>query len=394
MIRFLQFILGLGLAYHYALLVAGRWQRRSAIRHQAGSPTPVKIAVAIPAHNEETTIASTIAALQRQTYPVANYAIHVVADYCQDNTASVAVAAGATVHIRQEGPRGRKGYAVDWLIRRLLADPANYDAIAIFDADSQVDPAFLAVAAASLQAGARILQGQHCIANPDDSTFTLLADADMRLNNLLRNQAKQHLGLSARLMGDAMVFRRNVLETHPWMGADSLTEDRDYGLFLVTQGIRIHYAPEARSFGQAAPRWRDATPQRLRWYGGAFALQRRYLPRMAYLGVVGCNADALDKLLELGLPPFSLLAAGSTTLWLWNRVWGAEGEDRLPCSPGALLTLLAALFPLFGLWAARAPATTYRALLIGPVYIVWRIWLSVWSRVRYRRVEWVRTARR
>lgn len=383
-------ILSLGLGYHYFLLAAGRFLGRT--QPAAPEDNLLRTAILVPAHNEEASIGATVARLRGQDYPPSRYDVHVVADHCQDGTATAAAAAGAEVRERTDGPRGRKGYAVDWLVRRLLADSRDYDAIAIFDADSRVDPGFLAAATAALAAGAAVVQGQHVISNPEATIFTSLADADMRLNNLLRNQAKENLGLSARLMGDAMVFRRGILERHPWIGAESLTEDRDYGLFLVTQGVRIHYAPNARSFGQAAAAWKDATPQRLRWYGGAFDLQRRYLPRLTRQVVATGSPDALDKLLELALLPFSLLAAGSVLLWAWELALPG-GRRRLRASPGAVLSVLAALFPALGLLAARAPARSFRALLVGPAYVAWRVWLAVWSRLGYRRLTWVRTRR-
>jgi cellulose synthase/poly-beta-1,6-N-acetylglucosamine synthase-like glycosyltransferase len=257
-----------------------------------------------------------------------------------------------------------------------------------------VDPAFLAAVAPRLAAGAQVVQGRHVIANPDASRFTALADADMRLNNRIRNQAKENLGLSARLMGDAMVFRREIPERYPWVGAKSLTEDRDYGLYLVTQGVRIRFAPDAVSVGQAVARWNDATPQRLRWYGGAFDLQRRYLRALASLVWRQRNLDAFDKLLELTLPPFSLLALGSVLLLAVQGLlaW-LGGQPILWAAISAGLVGLAVLFPFLGLAATGAPRPAYRALLAGPVYILWRVWISLRVRLRPRSITWIRTRR-
>jgi cellulose synthase/poly-beta-1,6-N-acetylglucosamine synthase-like glycosyltransferase len=345
-----------------------------------------------PAHNEQDVIGATVLRLRQIDYPPDLFDIHVVADHCTDNTAAAAEAAGAFVHVRTDEPAGRKGYAVDWLIKRLLADPRRYDAIVVFDADSRVDPQFLAAVQPLLAAGAQVVQGRHVIANPDSSRFSALADADMRLNNRLRNQAKENLGLSARLMGDAMVFHRQVLEQHPWMGAQSLTEDRDYGIYLATQGVRIRYTPAAVSSGQAVARWTEATPQRMRWYGGAFDLQRRYLRTLWTLTWRQRSWDAFDKLLELALPPFSLLALGAAALLVLQLVLVALAVR--PASSlwwPAALTLLAVLFPFLGLLATGAPPKAYSALLVGPFYVLWRVWIGVWVRLRYRTLSWSRT---
>lgn len=383
-------VIAAGLAYHYFLLVAG--QERKPSRFDDAAAPGLRFALMSPAHNEQDVIGATVQRLRQLDYPSELFDVHVVADHCTDNTAAVAEAAGALVHVRTDEPRGRKGYAVDWLIERLLADPRRYDAIVIFDADSRVDPQFLLAVQPLLAAGAQVVQGRHVIANPGSSRLSALADADMRLNNRIRNQAKENLGLSARLMGDAMVFRRQVLEQHPWIGAQSLTEDRDYGIYLATQGVRIRYTPDASSSGQAVTRWQEATPQRMRWYGGAFDLQRRYLRTLWTLTWRQRSGDAFDKLLELALPPFSMLALGSVALLALHLVLvvlGIQPSSRLWWPAG--LILLAGLFPFLGLIATGAPAKAYSAMLVGPFYVLWRVWIGFWVRLRYRTLSWSRT---
>lgn len=385
-------VIGAGLAYHYLLLIAGCFRPRN--KTIASKEATFRFAIAIPAHNEAGVIAATVQQLQRMAYPADYFDVHVVADHCTDDTVAVAQAAGAEVHVRNDGPRGRKGYAVDWLIQRLLADPRGYDAIVVFDADSRVDACFLREVVPYLAAGAPVVQGRHVIANPNASRFAALADADMRLNNHIRNQAKENLSLSARLMGDAMVFRREVLARHPWIGAGSLTEDRDYGIYLVTQGVRIRFASEAVSMGQAVARWQDATPQRLRWYGGAFDLQRRYVRKLASRAVRLGDLDALDKLLELTLPPLSLLVLGSVLLLSTQTLlsW-LTGQSMIWLVISMGLVGAAGLFPFLGLIATGAPRADYSALLMGPFYVLWRVKIALSVRLRPGRVSWVRTRR-
>ena len=384
-------IIALGLAYLYFLLIVGRPSRSST--HSDGLQLTSRIAVAVPALNEAGVIGASVQNLRNIEYPANLFDIHVVADHCTDTTAEVARAAGAEVHVRNEGPRGRKGFALDWLIRRLLEDPRQYDVIVVFDADSRAEPEFLLSASQRLADGALVVQGQRIISNPSTSLFTTMDDADMRLNNRIRNQAKDNLGLSARLMGDGMVFHRDVLEQHPWVGVQSLTEDRDYGIYLATQGVRVRFAPAARSLSQGVAHWKDATPQRLRWYGGAFDLQRRYLPTLWKLAWRG-NWDALDKFLELALPPFSMLALGSAALFLLQILLALviDWPIWLLVTSG-LLVLAAIAFPYLGLMATGAPARSYKAMLVGPFYAVWRVGIGIWVRLRYRSLTWVRTRR-
>ena len=235
-------------------------------------------------------------------YPAGQFDIHVVADHCKDETAQIATASGAICHERNEEPRGRKAYALQWLLERIIASEKAYDAIIVFDADSHVDPDFLLHMDQALSSGRPVWQGKHVILDPKKSHYSGLADVDMRINNLLRNQARERLGLSCRLMGDAMCFSTAVIREYGWP-AESLGEDREYGLYLLTQGIRIGFAPDAISSGQAAPGWKDATSQRVRWYGGVFQIQKEFGTRLLHLWLRKGNWAAFDQALELWLPP-------------------------------------------------------------------------------------------
>ena len=389
LIALVEIGLSLDLAYLYLLLLAGKLPARRAASPEAGRC--LRFAVAIPAHDEASVIGRTVSSLRHLDYPVHQFDVHVVADYCEDDTARIALDAGAIVHERHAGPRGRKSFALEWLLAALVQDPRRYEAIVVMDADSQVAPGCLRIFNEKLLAGAQVVQGRHVIVNPGASVFAALADVDMRLNNRIRNQAKENLGLSARLMGDAMCFRREILEAHPWNGALSFSEDREYGLQLVLGGVRIHFASEAVSQGQAARRWRDATGQRLRWYGGTFALSKRYLRSLLTSAWRQRNLAAADLALELSLPAYSTLVAASTALAATLML---AGLVRTPwfAANGALL-LLVWLYPLLGMLAERAPWRSLGALLLGPAYAAWRVWLGLRVRLQPDNVRWIRTPR-
>jgi 1,2-diacylglycerol 3-beta-glucosyltransferase len=268
--------------------------------------------------------------------------------------------------------------------------------VAVFDADSLVDPGFLAAVVGHLRDGKQVLQGQHIIHNPRDSLLAAMAAVDMRLNNRLRNQSRSNLGFSCRLMGDAMVFDARLLRDHGWPTA-SLNEDREYGYELLLRGIWASYVPEARSYGQAASTWRQAEPQRLRWYREVPAMQRRYAGPLITGALRSRSLALLDGAVELLMPPYSFLVAVSAInlalvvalSLLLPLVSGLLGVAASLCMLGAWL-----LYPVLGLCIDRAPAWAYRALLLGPAYVAWRLWISVLVRLRGDRIGWVRTQRR
>jgi cellulose synthase/poly-beta-1,6-N-acetylglucosamine synthase-like glycosyltransferase len=384
-----------GLGYHYLLLFLGYSpEQDEGFCATLADEADLRFALIVPAHNEETVISSTVTRMLQIAYPKQQYDVHVVADHCNDQTALLAQEAGAIVHERNTGSSGRKGYALEHIITQLLHGPTKYDAFIIFDADSHVDPMFLAEARRSLKSGAQVIQGQRIISNPDASLFSALDDADLRLNNRMRNQAKSNLKLSARLMGDGMIFHRTVFERFHWHETDSLTEDRAFGLYLVSSGLRVRFLPAARIYIQSVSRWRDATPQRLRWYGGAFDLQKRYLVPLWTAAIQNRSLDAVDKAVELITPPFSMVAVSSTVLLfasLLLNLW--QDWPILFVQMSGTVILFTLFFPFLSLVLTKAHPSAYRAMLLGPFYVMWRVWLTVLVRLNSGQIEWVRTRR-
>lgn len=387
----LQLLVLAGLGYYYLLLLAVVVHRESGSGRGPRRQKRPRFAVLIPAHNEASVLPRTLHQLRRQTYPQTGFDVYVVADYCEDDTATVSRECGATVLERDVGPRGRKAYALRWGLAQLLDSPVSYDAFVIFDADSLVHPHFLEVMAQSLDADHQILQGQHIIRHPECGPFGRIATIDMRLNNLFRNQAKAVLGLSCRLMGDGMCFSAEIVRRYGWP-TESLGEDREFGIFLVSQGYRVSYVPDAITYGQAAPSWRSASQQRLRWYGGVVETRRRLAARMLTYALRDRNLAALDQAIEIIVPSLTTLAGLSMVLLIVQWLWFPHSVlVPLPLWIGSVLLWLA--LPFWGLLAAHAPKRELRGLLYLPVYAVWRIWIGTRALILGKRVAWVRTER-
>lgn len=81
--------------------------------------------------------------LRMLRYPDSMYEIFVVADNCTDHTADVARKAGASVHERFNDTEKGKGFALEWMFKRLFEMNRQFDAVVIFDADNLVHPDFL-----------------------------------------------------------------------------------------------------------------------------------------------------------------------------------------------------------------------------------------------------------
>jgi cellulose synthase/poly-beta-1,6-N-acetylglucosamine synthase-like glycosyltransferase len=352
----------------------------------------LKFALVLPAHDEDTVIEATVKRLLNLDYPPDRFDIHIVADHCTDNTAPIARAAGAIVHERNEGPRSGKGAALTWLFERVLADD-QYDAIVIFDADTQVERRFLRVVNARLNQGEQVVQGRHVISNPEQGWFPALTWAMFIIDNRYQNLGRTNLGWSAKHMGDSICFRAGVLKSLGW--GQGLTEDFQLRQRLLLQGIKIGYEPYAVGYGEAPLTLAQARVQRMRWLRGTSDSSRQFASQLLTRWLKSGDGSLLDGALQAFLPSFStltmvcLLALVLQLLvnWLiapifpWSLVWA-----------WAILAGLLFVYPLFGLLLERAPLKAYLVILSGPLFILWRTWLAFRARFLEKRVTWIRTA--
>lgn len=109
-----------------------------------------RIIALIPAHNEAAGIATALYFLRVQIRRPDR--VIVIANNCTDNTAEIAAACGAEVMI-MEGNRHKKAGALNYGLAYLLPRLRDEDAILLQDADSFMDPCFIAATARKLGEG-------------------------------------------------------------------------------------------------------------------------------------------------------------------------------------------------------------------------------------------------
>ena len=102
-----------------------------------------QVVAMIPAHNEEAGIAAAIHGLQNQTSRPDR--IVVVTDNCTDGTARIALEEGAEV-FATVGNTDKKAGALNQFLEVLLLELEDDDLVLVQDADSALDPDFLAIA--------------------------------------------------------------------------------------------------------------------------------------------------------------------------------------------------------------------------------------------------------
>jgi cellulose synthase/poly-beta-1,6-N-acetylglucosamine synthase-like glycosyltransferase len=372
-------------------------------RRQPAAPTPEpthRLAVLIPAHDEERIIGSTIDSVVGQDYPAHLREVHVVADNCTDGTAEVARLNGATVHERHDPADPGKGPALGWLVAQLdrAGDPP--DAVVILDADTHMAPDVLRLVDVALAEDRSAWQTYYTVRDPELSPSTAVRHAALVLRHYVRPLGRTALGASSGLFGNGMVFRWEVLAKRRFSA--HLTEDVEFQLELLLAGERVGFLPDAVVEAEMPATLEAARTQNERWELGRAQLARRYVPRLLAKAAghrQPYRIAHVDAALDQLVPPLSVLLAATisaTAASATAAVIGGHGRSRLGRA-GTMLSLVSlggfVAHVLGGLRVARVPRSVYAALLHAPRAVVWKVVL--WLRVLLRpdRVSWTRTRR-
>lgn len=351
-------------------------------RTQPPSRAGWRVAVVIPAHNEEVGIAKCVTSLLQADHGDMVVDIYVIADNCTDRTAPVAEAAGARVLTRTNDLERGKGYALHYAFTTL--EKQGYDCFLIVDADTDVAQNFIVAAAGTMRDGADAVQARYLVSNLEESTRTRLMGLALRAFNVVRPLGREQLGLSAGILGNGFGLRRETLAAVPYL-ASSVVEDLEYHLSLVRSGRRVAFVNETTVFGEMPVRGKGVKTQRSRWEGGRLRMMMEKSPALLRSVLQG-QLSLLEPLLELLLFPLAfhvaLLAVAISTPLPFVRMVGLVGAAVV------LLHLTAAIVVGGGGW--RDVST----LAAAPFYIVWKLML-IPSLLRNARSNhaWVRTSR-
>ena len=347
------------------------------------------IAVLIPAHNEEKLIGDTLRAVFGSVYPQEKFQVFVIADNCSDGTCAAAESCGATVAQRSDLLNRGKGYALDWFIRGWKESLQKFNVIAVVDADTIVDPYFLAEVGRAIGVrGGDVVQGYYGVANLESGWRASLAEVAFAVSHHLRPLGRNRLGASAGLKGNGMAFRSEVLLERGWP-AHSIVEDLEFGLLLLREGIRIEYLPEARVFAEMVTDPGASDRQRVRWEGGRFQILRQEALRLLVESVRRRDLRLVESLIDLICPPlglysgFLIVVAGIGVGGRIGVLWGAA----------SFCLAVVCLHVLLAMWHRGVTAAVWRSLLVVPFFLLRKIPVYLQLSVKGAGSTWVRTLR-
>lgn len=372
--------------YNIVLIFVNYFIRNESPKNQGNEN---RFLILIPAHNEELFIGRVLSSLLEQNYPHEIVNICVVADNCIDKTTQIAKSFGVNVIVRKSETEFGKGHAIKYALDNIKSD---YEAVFIIDADSILDKEGLSRLNQHILKGKSIIQCNNAVANTSDSWFTQLMHVSRTIGNEIQEPAKEKLGVSSHLMGNGMCFNKRIIERYGW-SAFSVGEDWEYYAKIINEGERIAFAQDVHVYHQESTSFEQATPQRMRWASGRFAILWRYGLRLFIRGILEKNMLKFDASLPLVFPNPSLAINLTICCFLLSiLVFVSKDSSFLLYLYGNLILIQLLVF-LAGVMYTKDKFKSFLSIFIAPVFLIWKLGIDLLAFLGFGRKHWIRTKR-
>ena len=242
-----------------------------------------KIAVLIAARNEENVIGGLISSLKAQDYPKEALEVFVIADNCTDKTAEAARAAGAIAYERFNKVEVGKGYAVDFLLKRIAEEYGDsfFDAYLIFDADNLVEPDFVTEINKTFSQGYDCVTSYRNSKNYGDNWLSAGQGMCFMRDLILLNRARMKIGGCCFVAGTGFMFSSALCRSFGggWP-FHTLTEDGEFTTYNAIKGNKMGYCDTARFYDDQPTKFTQSWNQRLRWCKGYLQIIKGYYSKL------------------------------------------------------------------------------------------------------------------
>jgi cellulose synthase/poly-beta-1,6-N-acetylglucosamine synthase-like glycosyltransferase len=354
--------------YLFTLSLAGRLGSRKRTGFTVELPVK-RIAVLVPAYQEDGIILSTARNLLELDYPVGFRKIYIIADSFQEETIAELRRLPLEVMV-VSFDKSTKTKSLNAAFGRITED---FDIALICDADNMLAPDFLRRLNDAFAGGARAVQGRRVAKNLDTS-FAILDACSEAINNHIFRKGAYALGLSSSVIGSGMAFEFDQIkailsEINAVGGFDKILQ-----LSFVEQGIRIHYLEDALVFDEKVESALAFEGQRKRWVSSQFIYLKRFFGpgcrhllkgHFSYFNLAVANNLVLPRaflfillplLVVLGFiirPAWGIEAIGLGVLYLLSLMMGVPANmvnRRLLVAilqlPKAVLVMVGTLFQM------------------------------------------------
>jgi cellulose synthase/poly-beta-1,6-N-acetylglucosamine synthase-like glycosyltransferase len=365
------------------------WPRREDSPKRRNGLHP-RVAVLVPAHDESLGLLPTISDIKAQLR--VGDRLVVVADNCSDDTSSVAAAAGAEVVERSDGSRIGKGYALDFGLRHLSADPPEI--VIVIDADCRLsENAITQLAVTCCQTG-RPVQALDLMTAPKQSSLNYqVAEFAWRVKNWVRPLGLRNLNLSCQLMGTGMAFPWRIISAVD-LASGRIVEDLKLGLDLALSGHPAVFSPSAIVTSHFPESIEGAVSQRQRWEHGHIHTIVSVVPRLLFLAMIRRNLNLLALTLDLAIPPLSLFGLLATGIFALSGVAALLGFSSIALIVSASGLMAFELAILMCWWKYGRDLLPLNSMLLIAPYVFGKIYIYCRLLLRGGASQWIRTDRK
>ena len=285
-----------------------------------------RLAVLIPAHNEEAVIANALAALVDVDYPADRLRIIPIDDRSDDRTWDIICRYHRDFpHLihplrRESGTHGKAA------VIRYATEQVDEEIVILFDADYVPGRGLLKQLAAPFfdpEVGA--VMGRVVPHNTGSNLLTRLLDLERAGGYQVDQQARMNLQLVPQYGGSVGGARVRALQQVGGWREDALAEDTDLTYRLLLNGYKTVYENRSECYEEVPENWQERNRQIMRWAKGHNQAAFRYAWPLLFTPHVRL-VERLDGLLLLGVYAVApLLLAG----WVCALLLYFYGEQTL-----------------------------------------------------------------
>jgi cellulose synthase/poly-beta-1,6-N-acetylglucosamine synthase-like glycosyltransferase len=371
-----------------AILFGGKLKEQSGSLASLDAHNPPAFSVIIPAHNEASGIERTLINLLSEVE--SREQICVVADNCDDETATISSSLGVTVLERADAFKKGKGYALDFGLNYLSENPP--EVVIIIDADCQVCPGTLKNIAIQSQEQKRPVQAEYrMLLPPTPSSRDRVSNFAVTFKNTVRAAGLSRLRLPILLGGTGMAFPWEALKNVD-LASGQIVEDMTLGIDLAIAGYSPTLASDALVTSHLPSSDAGASSQRTRWEHGHLKVLSTCLPLLVTAAFTQKRPGLLAMAIDIAIPPLALWVIIGACLTLSALGFSSLGKTSLPLVFQLISDIFILTSVLLAWWKAGRKELPLLELLTVPLYVLWKIPIYLGFLIKPQ-TSWIRTKR-
>ena len=237
-----------------------------------------RIGILIAARNEEAVIGNLLDSIAAQDYPRELIHPFVIADNCTDKTAKIAEERGATVFERFNKEKIGKGYALDFAIDKLHENGewSEIDGFIVLDADNLLTNNYITEMNKTFNDGFEAFTSYRNSKNYGDNWISAGYGLWYIRESKFLHYARMLLRSSAAISGTGFFVSRSLLDRFDGWKFYLLTEDIEFSMFAIINGVRIGCSVNAELYDEQPVTFEQSYKQRLRWSKGFFQVWKKH----------------------------------------------------------------------------------------------------------------------